>query len=237
MADSNALRPKIAEVVSITTHQLKTPISIVKGYLEALISEDCGKINLEQKEYLEDALENVIRMSSLVNSLLAVSRIEESRYKLDLAKFSLTEMTEDVVKNFASWASASNCKIVFKSEPDLPVVNSDPARTREVIENLISNALKYKNPGEGLIEVTVKKDANKLVFSCKDNGIGIAEEDEEKIFTKFYRSEKAVEADPSGTGLGLYLNQAIIELAGGKMWFIKNPDAGITVYFTLPIAS
>ncbi|MFH1451177.1 MAG: HAMP domain-containing sensor histidine kinase [bacterium] len=236
MPEKDTLKPRIAEVVSITTHQLKTPISIVKGYLEALISEDCGKINSNQKEYLEDALQNLTRMSSLVNSLLAVSRIEEGRYKLDLQKFSLAEVTEDVVKNFSSWALASNSKIIFKSEKNLPLVISDPARIREVIENLISNSLKYKNPGEGLVEISVKREDDKLVFSCKDNGIGIPEGDKKKIFSKFYRSEKAVEADPSGTGLGLYINQAIINLSGGKIWFEKNQGPGTIVYFNLPIS-
>ncbi|PIS39037.1 MAG: hypothetical protein COT34_00525 [Candidatus Nealsonbacteria bacterium CG08_land_8_20_14_0_20_43_11] len=227
-------KPKIAEVVSITTHQLKTPISIVKGYLEALVSGDCGEVNEKQKDYLEDALKNLTRMSLIVNHLLEVSRIEEGRYKLQKEKFSLEKITTEVIQDLLSWVRASNSEIYFKSEPNLPPAVSDSLKIRQVIENIISNAFKYKNPGKGKIEIRIKKQDKYLVFSCKDNGTGIPKEDLKKIFSKFYRSEKAIVLDPSGTGLGLYINRAIIELSGGKIWCRNNPKRGVTFYFTLP---
>ncbi len=236
MLPDDFTKPKVSEVVSITSHQLKTPISIVKAYLEALLSEDYGKINDKQKEYLGDALENIKRMSMLVNHLLDVSRIEERRYELQSQEFSLKEVTEDIIRDFFSWAQASNCQIILKTEKKLPLTISDPLKIRQVIENIIANAIKYKSPGQGKIEISIKKENNMLLFSCQDNGIGIPEDDFSKVFSKFYRAEKAVEIDPSGTGLGLYIDKAIIELSGGKIWYEKNPDAGVTFYFTLPIA-
>jgi len=235
MSLEGSQKPKIAEVVSIVAHQLKTPLSVIKGYVEVLLEGDIGKINKKQKEYLSDTFENIHRMAKIVNYLLDVSRIEERRYELKLAKTSLEEITQQVIKNLSSWVKASNCKIIFKKSLPIPKVFIDSLKVQQVIENLISNALKYKNPGQGKIEISLKKVGRNVLFFCKDNGIGIPKEDLKKIFTKFYRSEKAVEADPSGTGLGLYINKAIIELNDGKIWVKKNKGQGLTFYFTLPI--
>lgn len=236
MPSLNLQKPKVAEVISIVAHQLKTPLSVIKGYVEVLISQDLGEINKKQKEYLSDALENVGRMSKTVNYLLDVSRIEEGQYELKLEKISLDKVIQKIIKDFSPWLKASNCQIILKKPKKIPKVLVDPLKIRQVIENLISNALKYKNPGEEKIEISLKKKGNKLLFSCKDNGIAIPKEDFKKVFSKFYRSEKAVELDPAGTGLGLYINKAIIELSGGKIWFKKNKDSGLTFFFTLPIA-
>ena len=236
MRENDAQKPKIAEAVSIVAHQLKNPISVLKGYLEILISEDFGKVNQKQKEYLDDALENVQRMAKVVSDLLDISRIEEGRYELKLEKFSLEKVTSAVIKDFSDWAKASNCQIFLKSEKDLLEVLADPFKIRQVIENLISNALRYRGPGQGKIEISLKNLGKEVLFSCQDNGIGIPPEDFPKVFSKFYRSEAALEADPSGTGLGLYINKAIIGLSGGKIRFEKNKDFGMTFYFTLPIA-
>jgi len=229
-------KSKVSEVVSITAHQLKTPISIVKGYLEALLSQDYGDVNDKQKEYLTDALENTKRMSRIVNNLLDVSRIEAGNYKLDNQKFFLKKICEDVIHDFSSWAAASNAKLILIADDDLALTISDPFKIRQVVENIVSNSLKYKRPGPGKIEVRLKRKGRSILFSCKDAGIGIDRAEKERLFTKFYRSEKAVELDASGTGLGLYINRAIIELSGGKIWAEKNPGAGSTFYFTLPNA-
>ena len=231
----NPEKPKMAEVVSIVAHQLKNPLSVLKGYLEVLLTEDFGKINEKQKEYLSDALENIGRMIKIVNYLLDVSRIEEGRYELKLEKVSLEKITQEVLRDFSSWAEASNCQITFKKPKELPQVLVDSLKIRQVIENLISNAIKFKPAGQGKIEITLEERGKNLLFSCKDDGVGIPEEDFKKVFTKFYRSEQAMELDPGGTGLGLYINKAIITLAGGKIWFKKNKDFGLTFYFTLPI--
>ena len=236
MPPQNPEKPKMSEVVSVVAHQLKNPLSVIKGYLEVLIGEELGKINAKQKEYLSDAFENVGRMSRIVNYLLDISRIEEGRYELKLEKVNLEKMTGQVIKDFSFWVKASNCQILFKKPKKLPKVLVDPLKIRQVIENLISNAVKYKSVGLGKIEISIKKKDKNLTFACKDNGIGIPKEDFKKVFSKFYRSEKAIELDPSGSGLGLHINKAIVTLAGGKIWFRKNKNVGMTFYFTLPIA-
>ena len=231
-------KSKLSETISIVAHQLRHPISVIKNYLEALLSEDLGDLNPKQKEYLEDALTNVRRATTTVNYLLDVSRIEEGRYELKLEPISLVEIAESVVREFALWAEASNCEILFeKPREPLPPVLTDHLKVRQVIENIIGNAVKYKKVGRGRVEITLTKKGKEVVFSCKDNGIGIPKEDFKKVFTKFYRSEDAMAIDPSGSGLGLYLNKATVEVGGGRIWFTKNKDFGTTFYFSLPVFS
>ncbi|MBZ9572518.1 HAMP domain-containing histidine kinase [Patescibacteria group bacterium] len=230
-------KPVITETVSIIAHQLKSPLSVIKGYLEALISGDCGRISSFQKEYLSDALENVERMKKNIDDLLIVQRVEEGRYEIVTKPLSLEEIVFQILADFSLWAKALNCQILFKKPKALPRVLGDPKGIREVIENLISNAMKYSR-GRGKVEISISLKAKneKLIFACKDNGVSVPKKDFKKVFTKFYRSEKAMELDPSGAGLGLYINKAIIGLCGGEIWFSKNKGFGMTFYFSLPIA-
>lgn len=226
---------KIAETVSIIAHQLKHPIAIIRGYLEALLSEDLGKVNEGQKEYLNDALLNVKRISDTVDNFITVSMIEEGKYKLDLKPADLEKIISEVLSSFYYWAKASNCKIEYEKPKKLPLVLTDPAKIKQVIDNFLSNAIKYSS-GQGIIKVALFLKSKEVIFSCKDNGISIPKEDFKKVFTKFYRSEKAMKVDPFGSGLGLYINKAIITLSGGKIWFSKNKGKGMTFSFSLPIA-
>lgn len=227
-------KAKLSDVISIVAHQLKTPISVLYGYLEVLVSEELGKLNKKQKEYLLDARKNVELISSIVNDLLDVSKIEEGEYQLNPQVVDLAKICEEVVSSFASWARASNCEIIFKKSSLNVEAYVDPSKIRYVIENLVSNAITYKSLGPARVEIKIEKKGNKILFSCKDNGIGISKTDAEKIFSKFYRSEKAIVLNPSGTGLGLYISKAIVKLSGGRIWFRKNKDKGTTFYFTVP---
>ena len=229
-------KQKKDEMVSIIAHQLKSPVAAIKGYLEALISGDCGEINNFQKEYLSDALKNIRRMSGFIDNLLDVSRIEEEHFEVKLKPISLENVVERVISDLSIWIEASNCKVFFKKPERIPKVLTDPNKIEKVIQNLITNAVKYKKTGPGNIEIKIEKEGRKMKFSCKDNGIGIPKKDFKKVFTKFYRSEKAQKIDIGCSGIGLYINKATIELSGGKIWFVKNKKAGTTFYFTLPIA-
>ena len=227
---------KVSDPISIVSHQLKNPISVLKAYIEVLLSGDIGEINPKQHEYLEDALTNIHRMATTVSELLEVSRIEENRVALHPERVNLSEITRAIVNEFVPLTKASNAEVVFVSEKDFYVV-ADPARMRDVVENLISNAIRYKSPSKyGNIEVGMKEEKGWIVFSCKDNGIGIQKEDKEKVFKKFYRSAEASSLDSTGTGLGLYINKAIIELSGGEIWLESRQNEGTTVYFKLPKA-
>ena len=237
MTKSNSKKAKIADPVSIVAHQLKNPLSVLYGYLEVLIAEEVGKLNRKQKEYLADALKNVEAMSKTVKDLLDVSKIEEGRYEIKPRPTNLVDLSQKIVTDLSSWAKAANCRIVFeKPKEKFPLVYADPSKISYVIENLISNAVTYKSPGPGRIKIELKKKGKKVLFACRDNGIGIPKRDFKKVFSKFYRAEEAIDLNPSGTGLGLYISKAIIGLNDGRLWFEKNEDKGMTFYFTLPVA-
>lgn len=226
------------KTISIVIHRLKNPIAVIRGYLDALISGDCGKINEKQEEYLKDALLNVKTMSKNIDNFIDASRIETGEYNLNIQEVDLNELISSLMKDFKIWAIAANSEINFKKEGDIPLVLTDSFKIKKVIENLISNAIKY-NDSKGVVKISLEDDKEKkeVLFSCKDNGIEIPEEDYNKVFTKFYRSEKSTDIDLFGSGLSLYISKAIIELSGGKIWFEKNKDRGMTFYFSLPIAN
>ncbi len=229
-------KKKLAEPISVAAHQLKNPISIIKFYIEALSSEYFGKLNNKQKEYLADSLSNVHRMTKIVDYLLDVSKIEANVYAVKPSKFDLTKLIADIVKDFFSWAEASNSEIYFARPNKLPLAYADDHKIRQVIENLISNAIKYKSEERGKIVISLEKHGNFLLFSSRDNGIGIQDKDLKRVFSKFYRSEEAFAIDPSGSGLGLYINKAAVEASGGKIWLKHNESGkGVTFYFTVPI--
>jgi len=235
MTNSDSQKSKIAEPGCVIAHQLKNPISVLYCYLEVLMSEEIGKLNEKQKEYLNDALKNVELMSKMVKDILDIYRIEEGEYKTKPQYTDLIKITNKIVKDFSYWAKASNCEIIFKKPKDIPMIYVDSTKIHYVIENLISNAIFYKTSGLGKIEITIEEKNKKVLFSCKDNGIGIPPKDFNKVFSKFYRSEAAIILYPNGTGLGLYISKAIIQSSGGEIWFKNNKDKGTTFYFSLPI--
>ncbi len=224
----------LAESVSIVSHQLKTPLSVMKGYVEVLTSEDLGKLNKEQQEYLENILENIDRMTDLVKDILNVTRIEAGRMELTLSPTDLTEIVKNTMKDFSLLARAHNCELSIEILDEIPLINIDSIKIKEIIINLISNAIFYSKP-KGKVKVSLLKKKGEIIFCCKDIGIGIANKNKDKIFQKFYRSEKSITLSPVGSGLGLFISKAIIEKSGGKIWFKSQKGKGSTFYFSLPL--
>lgn len=225
---------KLTDVISIVSHQLKTPLSVIKGHLEVLISEDFGKLNEKQKEYLEDTLESTQLMIRLVKDLLDVSRIEQGRLEFNLKPSSLEKIVRGVIKGYWSLARAKNCTFSFRVLDKIPLLNIDSLKIKQVVSNIVSNAIEY-NERKGKIEVSIKRERNNVVFCCEDNGIGIPRAEKKKIFTKFYRSEKAIILATGGSGLGLFISKAIINKSGGRIWFKSKKNKGSTFCFSLPI--
>jgi signal transduction histidine kinase len=225
---------KLAEVVSVVSHQLKTPLSAIKGYLEVLLSKDLGKLNEQQEEYLKDVLENTKQMINLVRDLLDVTRIEANRIELKKSPTSPIKIVKKSMKEFSLLARAKNCKLSLEILGQPPLLNIDPIKIKQVIDNLISNAILY-NKRKGEVKVSLSKKGKRVVFCCKDTGIGMAKREKDKIFTKFYRSEQAIALVTRGSGLGLFISKAIIEKSGGKIWFNSKREEGSTFCFSLPI--
>ena len=237
MENSNLRKPeeyKLTEVISIVSHQLKSPISVVKSCLEILSSGDLGEINEKQKEYLSDAMENTKRMIELVQNFLDVSRIEEGRLDFKLELSSIEDIIRKMINEIDSLASAKNCSINFQVKSEIPKLKIDPMKIGQVVSNIISNAIEYSS-SRGNIKINLKKRGSDVVFCCTDTGIGILDKDKNKIFSKFYRSEKAVAMNANGSGLGLFISKAIIEKSGGKIWFNSKEGEGSTFCFSLSV--
>ena len=225
-----------SEFVSLASHQLRTPLGIIKWYLEALADEDYfTKAPSATRKYLEEINKSNERVLTLVRDLLSVSRIEQ-RHVLDNPKpINFIGLIEDVVRQMQIIAQKKDISLSLDaSDETTPPVTIDELRLHEVIENLVTNAIQYTASG-GKVGVSVKRVDQSLLITIKDNGIGISTADQKKLFTKFFRSERATGHNPEGSGLGLYVVKSYVELWGGKITVSSTEGKGSVFTVTLPI--
>lgn len=222
------------EFVSVASHQLRTPLTSIKWFLEMLIDGDLGKLSTEQIDTLKQVFASNERMIDLVNRLLNVSRIESGRVKVEPKPTDLNDLIKGVITEITPLAKQLEQKVEVKIS-DSPVINIDQKLIREVFVNYMSNAIKY-TPHGGKIVLSVKQDGQELIVAVKDDGIGIPNDQQSKIFHKFFRAENAVARETEGTGMGLYVCKSIIDLSGGRTWFDSKLDKGTTFYFSLPLS-
>ena len=225
-----------SEFLSVIPHHLRSPLSVFKWTLDAVI-RDIQK-NQDEKQALQflttltQTSENMIQLENL---LLEATRIEAKTFALKKRPFALDELTKSVVEEFRTYAGALHLTFSLHSDHDLPQVMGDPERTQIVIQNLIDNAIRYSKES-GAIEIAIERDSSPMVrWTIRDKGIGIPEEQKQLIFSKFFRATNAQNKQSHGTGIGLYISRAIIELSDGKMSFSSKEGEGTTFWFTLPI--
>jgi signal transduction histidine kinase len=225
------------EFVSIASHQLRTPLSIIKWYVEFLSKKEKQKgLNAEQIKYIHTIGESNQRMIRLVNDLLDISRIETGKIQIHPEPTNLVELCQNIIQENKPLADRKKIKISFKYEQSIPLLNVDPKRISLVINNLLGNAIKYtKAEDKGYISVELSEQGNKFMFTISDNGVGIPEKDQRHIFKKFFRANNTMKLKTSGTGLGLFIAKAIVESHRGKLWFVSKEGEGTTFYFNLPI--
>lgn len=221
------------DFISIASHELRTPLTGIKGYLE-MILDDMSKKQLSEKErrrLIEGAMISSERLDQLVADVLDVSRIEQGRIKIELAKVNIKDAVKKVVSSFDLEADKKGLKIKEVYPKENLFSDLDGERFEQVMVNLVGNAIKYTNKGE--VEVTVSSEGDSNKISVRDSGIGMDEEERKKLFTKFYRVQNDATKDIIGTGLGLWITKEIIEKMNGKILVdsIKDVGSEFTIVF------
>jgi len=217
------------EFVSLASHQLRTPLSTVNWYVELLLSEEAGKTNEVQKQYLDEIYSGNQRMIELVNALLYV---DLGSFVVEPQPSNLEEIADGVVNEFSPQIHRKRIEIVKKYDQNLSLVKTDPNLIWIVFQNFLSNALKYSHEG-GKVVVAIRKAEKETVISVSDYGYGIPKDQQNKIFNRLFRANNIVQKS-EGTGLGLYLVKAIANQTNSKTWFESEENKGTTFYFSIP---
>lgn len=217
--------------VSVVSHELKTPVALIKGYAETLRRDDAQWDRDTLREGLDVIAEEADHLTHLIDDLLEASRIQAGGLKLQPTDVHLPRLAEKVVDAFRTQTQVHDFELDFPA--DFPPVWGDPERLREVLANLVSNAVKY-SPAGGRVWVGGRVDQGGVTVYVADQGIGIPAEEQDSIFERFYRVESGLQRRTEGAGLGLYLVKAVVEAHGGRIWVESAPDRGSIFIFTLP---
>jgi PAS domain S-box-containing protein len=220
------------DFVALAAHELRTPVTVIKGYLEILTNELFSQLNPEQIEIITKLNVSTGQLSSFINNILNVSRIEHGSLNLNFEKIDWKSLLTDTCQSLYQKALAQDKRLELLIEENLPPVAVDANSIKEVIINLVDNAIKY-SPREGRIVIKAKNKQGSVETLIEDNGIGIPTTSLDKLFTKFYRSHRTRTSHP-GTGLGLYMSKGIVEAHGGTIWVQSAEGIGSTFGFSLP---
>ena len=222
------------EFVSIASHQLRTPLTSVKGYISMVLEGDAGEINDNQRKLLDEAFNSSERMVHLIGDFLNVSRLQTGKFVIDKNPADLSKIVQEEVDGLQPSAISRNMKLVYKSPKNFPIIELDEGKFRQVIMNFADNAIYYSREGS-TIEINLSVENNEAIYTVKDTGIGVPENEREQLFTKFYRASNAKRQRPDGTGVGLFLAKKIVDSHGGRIIFESVEGKGSTFGFRLPI--
>ncbi len=223
-----------SEFMNMTSHELKIPMTSIKGYTKMLMMVGGDSLNEQQLEFIRIIDTNVDRMNGLVMDLLDVSRIEAGRIRLQMENVPIADVVRDVTQSVKTLIEDKSQKLTLDVSPDLPTVWGDYNRLVQIVTNLVSNACKY-TPNEGHIVIRADLKNDNLSLSVIDDGFGISEEDQTHLFEKFFRASDQNIRNVAGTGLGLAITRSLIALHNGEMWFTSELGKGSTFGFDLPI--
>lgn len=223
------------EFVSLASHQLRTPLSTINWYTEMLLAGDVGEFNADQERYLKEIYRGNKRMVSLVNALLSVSRMDLGTFVLEPEPTDVVGLVKAVIEEQRFHIDSKQIVLSTDFSPTLPIIQTDPKLLSMVVQNLVSNAVKY-TPENGSVTVSLapQEDTRSVLCTISDNGYGIPQNQQERIFTKLFRADNVRSKDTEGTGLGLYIAKSIIDNSGGKLWFESKENEGTTFFLELP---
>ncbi len=240
----NAANLAKSEFVSFVSHELKTPMTSIKGYADWLATGAVGPMNETQLQFISTIRGNVGRMMTIVSDLTDIARIESGRMRLEMKALPFQSVIDTVVRSLQGQFHSKEQTLILDVEPDLPMVWGDVTQLEQVLTNLMSNSHKY-TPVGGSVRLRVRQSSNVwdakgapqvLHVSVQDTGYGISPLDQKKIFTKFFRAEDRAIREAPGTGLGLNIFKLLVELGGGQAWFESELGKGSTFHFTVPAA-
>jgi len=221
------------EFISVVSHELRTPIAITEGNISnaQFIAEKSGNID-QIKQALKEAHEQVIFLSSMINDLSTLSRAERGKLVADIEKINVHELVEELVNEYTESAGKKNLTISHHLDPKLELLSSSKLYVREILQNFITNAIKYTETGG--ITVSAKPHDKGVLFSVKDSGIGISHSDQEKVYDKFFRSEDYRTRKNNGTGLGLYITMKLARLLHADINLTSELNHGSTFTIYIP---
>jgi len=221
------------EFLSITSHELRSPMTPMKAQLQMLIKEYFGKLKKDQKKSLEIIIRNADRLDNIIADFLEISRIEAARLKFNFQETDINQTIEETIEFMKAFANEKNIKLVSQIDK-IPIIEIDSGRLNQVLRNLINNAIKFSKENSS-IEINAELKKNFILFSVRDYGCGLTAENQIRIFEPFYQVENASQRKHGGTGLGLAICRGIVESQNGKIWVESKPLKGSKFSFTMPL--
>ncbi len=218
------------DFISMASHQLRTPLSVIKGYVNMVSMGDAGKVNKQQKEFLDQALDGSESMVRLVSELLNVSRITSGKFSIEASPVNLADLVDAQVKQLTNMAASKEITLNYQKPENFPSIMLDEDKTKQVIINFIDNAIHYSKPKGAKIDIQLTA-SDEIIFKVVDNGIGVPNSEKDHLFTKFYRAKNAKLVRPDGTGVGIYLAKVVINEQGGDLIFESKEGEGSTFGF------
>lgn len=224
-----------SDLFTVTSHELRAPMTYMKGYVQMLSMGSIGEITEEQKKNLEVVLRNINRLDCLIQDILDLSQLKSGTMEFVPEETNVQKLIDGVTEAMQSSADLKNIKINRELEENLPSLNIDSERIKQVIINLINNAIKFSHDGS-IISIKAKKNVDDILFEVQDFGCGIPKDKQAKIFETFYQVDSSMNRSFDGAGLGLSISKNIIHAHKGKIW-AESEGKGTTMFFTLPISS
>ena len=222
------------EFISMASHQLRTPLTSIKGYISMILDGDAGSVTKMQKTFLSEAFASSDRMVHIINDFLNVSRLQTGKFVLDKTTGNLESVVKEEIEGLESSANSRGLKVKLTSEGKTPVFEADFDKLRQVVMNMIDNAIYYSKPDQ-TIKISLTNTEDRIIFKVVDKGIGVPKDEQDGLFGKFYRTSNARRQRPDGTGVGLFLARKVVLDHKGDVIFESEEGQGSIFGFWIPI--